>query len=97
MTGSERSGEAGHHRAQQLRQADGGGLTRDWTAATWRKSGYSGDNGGCVEWATGAELVGIRDSRDPAGPMIAVPARDWRGFVRAVVDGTLTPRPSTGS
>jgi hypothetical protein len=72
-------------------------MTRaDWTAAAWRKSRHSGSSAGCVEWAVSAGLVGIRDSRDQGGPMIAVPAGDWRGFVRAVVDGTLTSPAATG-
>jgi Domain of unknown function (DUF397) len=33
----------------------------------WRKSTFSGPNGGeCVEIAAAADVVGIRDSKDPA-------------------------------
>ncbi|MBP2320884.1 hypothetical protein JOF56_001269 [Kibdelosporangium banguiense] len=36
------------------------------TGATWRKSSFSGPNGGeCVEVAVTPELIGIRDSKDP--------------------------------
>ena len=44
----------------------------DVTGVSWRKSGYSGDNGGaCIEVGTTGPAVAIRDSKDqswsPAG------------------------------
>jgi hypothetical protein len=39
--------------------------------ATWRKSSYSGSNGGdCVELADAAGAVAVRDSKDPHGPVL---------------------------
>ncbi|MET8539999.1 DUF397 domain-containing protein [Kitasatospora sp. NPDC004799] len=56
----------------------------------WRKSSYSGTNGGnCVEVA--AELlpgvVPVRDSKDPHGPTLVFPAAAWEAFVTAVQEG----------
>lgn len=54
--------------------------------SAWFKSSYSNDTGGsCVEIAplTGSQ-VGIRDSKDKAGPALVVPAAAWSSFVGLV-------------
>ena len=50
----------------------------------WRKSSYSGDNGGeCVEVAvTGAVLV--RDTADRSGRVLSFTAEAWRAFIAAI-------------
>jgi hypothetical protein len=49
----------------------------------WRKSSYSGTNGGnCVEVAGGAGDVAVRDSKDRDGGRLAVTAAAWRAFMR---------------
>jgi hypothetical protein len=55
----------------------------------WRKSTYSGSNGGnCVEIAV---LAGdgrvVRDSKDPGGPVLAFGPDDWRAFTVAIKAG----------
>jgi hypothetical protein len=35
----------------------------------WRKSSYSQDNG-CVSFADFGETIGLRDSKDPDGPVL---------------------------
>ncbi len=48
----------------------------DVTGARWRTSSYSGDNGGnCVEVRTAVPAIAIRDSKNPAGPVLAFTAR----------------------
>jgi hypothetical protein len=50
----------------------------DLTGATWRKSSYSGGNGGaCVEIKVGPGskagsdyVITMRDSKDPSGPVL---------------------------
>ncbi|MEU2676770.1 DUF397 domain-containing protein [Streptomyces sp. NPDC007107] len=51
--------------------------------AAWRKSSYSGTNGGeCVEVADGcAASVPVRDSKNPAGPVLTVGTAAWQAFV----------------
>ncbi|MFJ6770367.1 DUF397 domain-containing protein [Kitasatospora sp. NPDC091257] len=58
-------------------------------AASWRKSSYSGTNGGnCVEVAPGFPgLVPVRDSKDPHGPALVFPAAAWDSFITAVREG----------
>ncbi|MEG3626513.1 DUF397 domain-containing protein [Streptomyces poriticola] len=52
--------------------------------AAWRTSSYSGPSGGdCVEAAAGcpAGAVPVRDSKNPAGPVVTVGAHAWQSFV----------------
>ncbi|WP_328594039.1 DUF397 domain-containing protein [Actinomadura macrotermitis] len=53
----------------------------DLTAARWRKSSYSGGQGGdCVEVAALAGVVGIRDSKDPHGPKLVMETTAWQAL-----------------
>ena len=54
----------------------------DVTGSAWRKSSYSGSNGGaCVEVANNLPgLVAVRDSKDPAGPALTFTPDAWRAF-----------------
>lgn len=48
----------------------------------WFKSSYSGAEGGqCVEVATGAGTVHVRDSKVAAGPVLRMSHEAWAGFV----------------
>jgi Domain of unknown function (DUF397) len=55
---------------------------------TWRKSSYSSAQGNCVEvcWSE-PDAVAVRDSKDQAGPELAVGDRAWSAFVRGVKQG----------
>ncbi|WP_254392513.1 DUF397 domain-containing protein [Streptomyces buecherae] len=55
----------------------------------WRKSSYSGANGGnCVEVAPGFPgVVPVRDSKDPNGPALAFSSSAWAAFVAGVKAG----------
>ncbi|WP_433289445.1 DUF397 domain-containing protein [Micromonospora sp. CA-244673] len=49
--------------------------------AQWRKSSRSGQ-GECVEVADNLPgVVGVRDSKDPAGPALAFTPDTWRAFL----------------
>ncbi|MEN3613351.1 DUF397 domain-containing protein [Plantactinospora sp. ZYX-F-223] len=56
------------------------------TGAAWRKSTRSnGHSGNCVEVADNLPgVVGVRDSKDPAGPALLFSASAWRSFVGQV-------------
>ena len=64
----------------------------DLSNAAWRKSSYSGGNGGqCVEVATTtgrqsgpAGVCAVRDSKDPGGPVLAFSGGQWRLFTAGV-------------
>lgn len=56
----------------------------------WRKSSYSGANGGnCVEVADLAPVVGVRDSKNPAGPALLFAPAAWAAFLADVKAGRL--------
>jgi Domain of unknown function (DUF397) len=50
----------------------------------WFKSSRSEPSEGCVEVAFTPDhaVVGVRDSKDPTGPYLAVTAHDWATFIR---------------
>ena len=53
----------------------------DVTGSAWRKSSYSGSNGGaCIEVRTAGPAIAVRDSQDQPGPQLAFPADAWRTF-----------------
>lgn len=58
---------------------------------TWVKSSYSGGNGECVEVAAGQVpgVLPVRDSKNPAGPMLLIPDTGWRAFVGGVKSGDV--------
>jgi hypothetical protein len=71
----------------------------DLSDAAWRTSSYSGGNGGqCVEVAAvtdpendPARECAIRDSRDPAGPVLAFTPRQWLLFTDRMKAGQPGP------
>jgi hypothetical protein len=58
--------------------------------ATWHKSSRSNGNGGanCVEVAVVDTVIGVRDSKNPTGPVLQFTPVDWESFV----DGTKRGR-----
>ncbi|MFD5946742.1 DUF397 domain-containing protein [Streptomyces collinus] len=52
------------------------------TGAVWRASSYSGGQGNCVEIADNIPaLIPVRDSKRPAGPVIAFGSQAWHAFI----------------
>lgn len=60
----------------------------DLTNAIWRKSRRSGSSGGnCVEVADNLPgVIGVRDSKDPAGPALTFGPAAWRAFVTQLAE-----------
>ena len=61
----------------------------DLSRAEWRKSSWSGGNGGdCVEVARNLPgAVAVRDSKDPTGPKLVFTPDEWRAFTAGVTAG----------
>jgi hypothetical protein len=56
--------------------------------AAWRKSTHSQANGACVEvTALTGSRIAIRDSKNPGGPAVVIPAGEWRTFLARVPRG----------
>ena len=49
--------------------------------AVWRRSTRSNGGGACVEVAVVDRVVGVRDSKDPAGPVLVFGSAAWTAFV----------------
>lgn len=63
----------------------------DLSAASWRKSSYSNQDGGaCIEVSDDfAGAVPVRDSKVSHGPVLMFAASEWASFVGAVKGGRL--------
>ncbi|MFJ4836556.1 DUF397 domain-containing protein [Streptomyces sp. NPDC088746] len=59
----------------------------------WIKSSYSDNGGNCVEVAANLAaphgVVPVRDSKNPAGPVLALPAASFASFVVGVKAGAF--------
>lgn len=58
--------------------------TPDWSRAVWRRSARSNGKGNCVEVASAEAVVGVRDSKNSSGPLIAFTSNEWRAFTDAI-------------
>jgi hypothetical protein len=57
----------------------------DLTSVSWRKSSYSGGNGGnCIQVAGLPGTIAVRDSKDPDGPALLFTAAEWAAFTARV-------------
>ncbi|MFI6162588.1 DUF397 domain-containing protein [Micromonospora haikouensis] len=56
-------------------------MSPDLTSAIWRKSTKSNGQNACVEVATVDRAVAVRDSKDPAGPVLIFNHHDWTSFI----------------
>ena len=56
------------------------GLSR----AAWRTSSHSNNGGECVEVASAAAAISVRDTKDRAGSALLVSAETWKRFTATV-------------
>lgn len=53
--------------------------------ATFRKSSFS-EGGSCVE-VNRVEIIGVRDSKDPDGPVLLMTRTGWDAFASGILTG----------
>lgn len=53
----------------------------DSAGRTWRKSKASTPQGDCVEVAFGDDVVLVRHSLDPVGPVLSFSYSEWKAFL----------------
>jgi hypothetical protein len=57
----------------------------DLTSVVWRKSSYSGPDGGnCIQVAGLPGTTVVRDSKDPDGPALLFTPAEWAAFTARV-------------
>ncbi|GGV80995.1 hypothetical protein GCM10015535_20070 [Streptomyces gelaticus] len=66
-------------------------MTTTTESPRWFKSSYSSNGGNCIEVAANlVESLGtvpVRDSKNPGGPVLSVPAASFASFVAGVKAG----------
>ncbi|UGT62047.1 DUF397 domain-containing protein [Nocardia asteroides] len=63
-------------------------MTANLSDAQWFKSSFSGGNNECVEVAhLRGGLVGVRDSKNTAGPALVFAPGEWAAFTAGVRGG----------
>ena len=61
---------------------------RPSSGSYWIKSSLSYANGNCVEVASLPDgQVGVRDSKNPGGPVLRFTSAEWRAFLGGVHNG----------
>jgi len=68
-------------------------MTMHFQHAVWRKSSRSNGNGGnnCVEVAFADSAIGVRDSKNPDGPVLSFTPAAWDSFVDSAKHGGFDP------
>jgi hypothetical protein len=59
-------------------------MTRPSDRSGWFKSSFSTDNPACVEVRFVPDAIDVRDSKNPAGPVLSFPRGAWAKFVNPV-------------
>lgn len=53
----------------------------------WRKAQLSVGNGACIEVANVGGMFALRDSKDPAGPILMYTPAEWHAFLDGAKKG----------
>ncbi|GGP63650.1 DUF397 domain-containing protein [Saccharothrix coeruleofusca] len=59
-------------------------MTVELSTLRWRKSARSGTASNCVELARVGAAVAVRDSKNPAGPVLVFPSARLAAFLTGV-------------
>ena len=61
--------------------------TSEHMALVWRKAQRSTTNGSCVEIASVAGKIAVRDSKDPGGPVLVYTPNEFSAFLDGAKKG----------
>ena len=65
--------------------------TPDLSRARWRTSSHSSGNGACVQvTAAPSGIIAVRDSKDPAGPLLVFNRQTWEAFTSRAGNGAAS-------
>ncbi|MFJ9622106.1 DUF397 domain-containing protein [Streptomyces sp. NPDC101181] len=68
-------------------------MTTESATQQWVKSSHSNNGGSCVEWAPATAsttgTVPVRDSKNPDGPVLTLPAPAFSAFITGITSGEL--------
>jgi len=53
----------------------------------WKKASRSMANGNCVEVASTSDMIAVRDSKNPDGPILMYTAPEWAAFLDGAKNG----------
>ncbi|MEU7140477.1 DUF397 domain-containing protein [Nocardia sp. NPDC046473] len=63
-------------------------MSADLSTAKWFKSSQSAGGGECVEVAfLDSDMIGVRDSKNPAGPALIFTPTEWATFTASIAAG----------
>jgi hypothetical protein len=62
-------------------------MVHELTMRAWRKSTYSANDVECVEFARSHDDCAVRDSKQPAGPVLTCSPAQWVAFTAAISRG----------
>jgi hypothetical protein len=65
----------------------GGTPKGDSIAVEWFKSSFSNGSQTCVEVRLDEDHVSVRDSKDPAGPILTFTRGEWTAFLHSAAAG----------
>ncbi|WP_084010972.1 DUF397 domain-containing protein [Pseudofrankia sp. DC12] len=68
-------------------EAEAGGDSKTSPALNWRRTSFCGIENSCVDLAFEPTGVAMRDSKDPAGPVLLFTTTEWAAFLRGVHNG----------
>ncbi|WP_431945533.1 DUF397 domain-containing protein [Micromonospora marina] len=59
----------------------------DFSGATWRKSAKTQASGQCVEVTRVDDVIGVRDSKNPHGPVLTFTRGEFAAFLDGAAKG----------
>ncbi|ADP83926.1 DUF397 domain-containing protein [Pseudofrankia inefficax] len=68
-------------------EAEAGGDTKTPSPLEWRRTSFCGIENACVDVAFASTGIAMRDSKDPAGPVLLFTTTEWAAFLRGVHNG----------